>query len=359
MEYSKQEKILIWLSNFEHLQSAKVHACLEKFGNAENLYGAILNCDETIKKVFGSTFNDIFKNSDWDFIESFIKNLNSSEVYCTTIISKNYPSRLKQIYNPPINLYYKGDISLTEGRAIGIVGTRNPTSYGKTITYDFASNLAKAGLVVVSGLAMGVDKIAHQATLEAKGKTIAVLGSGFNYIYPAINKNLAFEIEKKGLLISEYPPQTTPQKFNFPLRNRIVAGLCEGVLLTEAGEKSGTLYTKEYAVEEGRNVYVVPGNVNSVMSKGTNNLIKNFQGICVLEFEDILKDMNIQPVSKQEVLQLTMEEELIYRIVEKEKTHFEEIANKTQIPSKNLNSYLTTMTIRGILKKLPGNYYSI
>jgi DNA processing protein len=206
---------------------------------------------------------------------------------------------------------------------------------------------------------MGVDKIAHQACLEAGGKTIAVLGSGFLHIYPAMNTNLANEIANKGLLVSEYAPHISPNKFNFPARNRIVAGLSEGVLLTEAGEKSGTLYTKEFALEFGRSVYVVPGNINSALSKGTNNLIKHMQGSIVLEYKDILLDLGIEDGNKKQILQLNVNESLIISHLENESLHFDEIAQLTKLDAKTLNSCLTTLSIRGIIKKLPGNFYSL
>lgn len=358
MNYSQDEKILIYLSSFEFMTPAKAYALLDLFNTPAKIYQAITQKNENAVRILSPHFEQIFQNCDEKYIDSFVKNLQSQNIICSTFISENYPKLLKETYQCPINLYLKGDISLLSKRCLAIVGTRNPSNYGKTVTYDFAKKLAKSGLVIVSGLAMGVDKISHEATLEAGGKTIAVLGAGFNYIYPAMNTNLAREIEKKGLLVSEYAPSIQPQKYTFPARNRIIAGLCEGVLLTEAGEKSGTIYTKEYAVDFNRNVYAVPGNINSVTSVGTNKLIKTCAAACVLDYRDILLDLNISDESAEKAVQLSVDEQIIMSYVEKGQIHYDELLNATKFEPKTLNSYLTYMAIRGIIKKLPGNYYS-
>ena len=357
MSYSQDEKILIWLSSFEFLTISKAYALIDFFKTPLKIYNAITKKDENVIKILSQHFEEVFDNCDENYIENLIKNLQSQGVTCLTIASDNYPKLLKETYQCPINLYLKGDTSLLDKRCLAIVGTRNPSNYGKSITHDFASKLASSGLVIVSGLAMGVDKISHEATLEVGGKTIAVLGAGFNYIYPAMNTNLAKEIEKVGLLVSEYAPSVSPQKYDFPARNRIVAGLCEGILVTEAGEHSGTLYTKEFAVDFNRNVYAVPGNINSITSKGTNKLIQSCSASCVLDYRDILADMNISDTCQQKTVQLNVDEQIIMSIIEKGQIHYDELLNKTKFEPKTLNSYLTYMAIRGIIKKLPGNFY--
>lgn len=357
--YTTAEKILIWLSSF-NLSVSKIHKVLKIFQTPENLLEAIKKQDQKLVEVFGTiVLHELFSKCSQKEIDSYVKNLTAQNIVCSTIISQTYPEKLKNIFEAPIVLYLKGDISLLNTKSVGIVGTRSPSQYGKGVTYTFAKNLAKAGLTIVSGLAIGIDKVAHQATLEIKGKTIAVLGAGFNYIYPPVNTNLAKEIEQKGLLVSEYAPSINPQKYTFPFRNRIIAGLSDVVLITEAGEHSGALYTKEYAIDFNRTVYAIPGNITSPTSKGTNQIIKNCQACCALSYEDILIDLGIQPVEQNQVVQLDINERLILSIVEKQETHYDELLNKTQLEPKKLNSCLTSMIIRGIIRKLPGNYYSI
>ncbi len=195
-----------------------------------------------------------------------------------TLNSKNYPELLKQIYDPPKQLYILGDLTdqlSLINNPLAVVGTRKASTYGKKTTNYFVRTLAKAGLTIISGLALGIDSIAHQSTLEVKGRTVAVLGSGLNVIYPPTNKNLAQEIIKSnGVIISEYPPNTRPSKQNFPTRNRIIAGLSLGVLVIEAPEKSGALITARAAIEQGREVFVVPGSIYNENSAGCHFLIK-------------------------------------------------------------------------------------
>jgi DNA processing protein len=212
-----------------------------------------------------------------------------------SINDKEYPIILKEIYDPPISLYTKGDKSILNTKAIGIVGCRENSEYGKSVAKYFAYNLAKQGINIISGLAKGVDSYAHIGTICAQneankpqiysypqenknkkcGKTIAIVGNGLDIIYPKENDFLEKQIiETGGVILSEYPLGTKPDKMNFPARNRIISGMSEGILVVEAKEKSGTLITVDFALEQGRDVFVVPGNINSINSVGTNSLIK-------------------------------------------------------------------------------------
>lgn len=203
---------------------------------------------------------------------------------------KGYPEKLKHIYAPPSKLYLIGDEFIFSKPAIAIVGCRDASDYGKKIAYQFAYELSKKGIVVISGLARGIDSYAHLGTVKAKGQTIAVLGSGFGNIYPSENRNLCKEIIKnEGAIITEYEPHEKPLKMHFPARNRIISGLSDGVLVVEAKQKSGTLITVDYALEQGKDVFVIPGNITSNNSYGTNELIK--QGAKpVTNIDDILEN---------------------------------------------------------------------
>ena len=233
-------------------------------------------------------------NPDWEMERLLKENIN-----LITIQDKNYPKLLKEIYAPPALLYIKGNLEPNDKISIGIVGTRNPSSYGNQITPLITKDLSNFGLTIISGLAKGIDTLAHQATLNANGRTIAVLGTGIDKksIYPAINIQLAEEITHKGALISEFPIGTQPAAQNFPQRNRIISGLSLGVLVIEASEKSGSLITARNALEQNRDVFAIPGNVFSINSLGPNKLIKMGAKL-VSQANDIIEELNLSTLTK-------------------------------------------------------------
>lgn len=205
-----------------------------------------------------------------------------------TIQEDKYPQKLKKIYNPPIVLYIKGNMSILDNKSMGVVGCRLCTEYGKTVAIHMAYDLAKNNINVISGLARGIDKYSHMGAIAAKGKTIAVVGTGLDITYPKENEELAKKIiETGGAIVSEYIVGTKPEKKNFPERNRIVSGLSDAVIVVEAREKSGTFITVDYALEQGKDVYAVPGNITSFNSEGTNELIKEGAKI-ITNVQDIL-----------------------------------------------------------------------
>ncbi len=358
--YSRDEEVLIALSQFVFLYENRFHALIKKYNNPQRILEAIINREQFVCSILNNNqITEIIERCSDENIKCYLKNLEALNIICSTYLSDSYPKLLKETPDFPIVLYLKGDISLLKKDSVAIVGTRNPTNYGRGVTHSFSKNLARAGLVIVSGMSTGVDKIAHEACLEVGGKTIAVLGGGFNKIYPAVNYNLSIEISKKGLLVSEYAPSAFPQRYTFPARNRIIAGLSLGTLITEASEKSGSLYTKEYAIDYNRNLYLVPGNITSSMSMANNKMIKSCQGMCVISYEDILNDLGYEGLKKETAIQLGINERMILDIVEKEETHFDVLLSLTNLEPKILNSCLTTMCIRGIIRKLPGNFYSV
>lgn len=215
--------------------------------------------------------------------------------------------------------------------------------------------------MIVSGLCYGVDAIAHRGTVDVKGKTIAVIGSGFNKIYPATNTALAKEIvEKGGLIVSEYPPSFEAKRYTFPKRNRIVAGLCDGILITEAGAKSGTLHTKEFGLEYGKDIFAIPGNINSDKSELPNSLIKLSQANCVTNADEIVEFYGMSVNNKENVFQnLSFDEQKIVNLLQNGEQNFQFLAENTKIPVNILNSCLTTLEIRGLIRKLPAQTYGL
>lgn len=235
--------------------------------------------------------NKWIESMDWDLE---IKKLQEQKVKVITILDGGYPQRLKEIYLPPIVLFYRGNLSLINRRAVAIVGSRDHSKYAKDCIHELIPVLVNDDVVVISGLARGVDTLAHEETLKANGSTIAVIGSGLNVVYPSENSKLYDVIAKRGLILSEYPLQSRPLKFHFPYRNRIIAGLSHGVCVIEAKEKSGSLITANLALSENREVFAVPGSIFSIHSKGTNSLIE--AGACLVSSgETITKNLKYFP----------------------------------------------------------------
>lgn len=204
---------------------------------------------------------------------------------------KNYPEKLRQIYAPPAKLYLLGDETILNKPSIAIIGCRQASDYGKKVAFRFAYELARQGIIVISGLARGIDTCSHLGSVRANGRTIAVLGSGFGQIYPKENKGLCREIiQKGGAILTEYAPESKPEKMHFPARNRLISGLSNGVLVVEAKEKSGTLITVDYALDQGKDVFIIPGNITSQNSNGTNSLIQQGAKL-VTKVEDILSEL--------------------------------------------------------------------
>ena len=356
---TENQKAYILLSKLE-LSYKKCTDILECFNSPSDFLYAIQNGDNNLKSLFGKDYEK-YKQICQDFsFDTFEEYMSKNNVNIVTMTDSNYPKNLLRLDQPPYILYYQGNLDLINTKCIAIVGTRTPSFYGKDITLKFAKELTQAGLTIVSGLSTGVDKISHETALKYGGNTIAVLGNGFLKMYPACNINLSKEIAQKGLLITEYYPTFVARNYSFPARNRIIAALSQGVLITEAAQKSGSLYTKDFALDMGIDVYSVPGNITSQNSIGTNNIIKFGHAACVTCSQDILTNYGItQKEIKEEKIQLNFEEQKIYNYLLLGEKNFDDLQQFSGFSAQNLNTCLTTMQIRGIIKKLPGNYYSV
>ncbi len=312
-----------------------------------------------LEGVGNGDFDSDYKK-DYDYITSFGGKILSYG-------SEFYPSQLVNIYDPPILLYVAGEITEDDKRSIGIVGTRTPTPYGTRSAADIASGLANEKFTVISGLARGIDTTSHRATLEAGGRTIAVLGSGFRNIYPQENKKLVKEIVNgNGAVITEYSPDTKPDAINFPARNRIISGLSLGVLVVEAAEKGGALHTAAFANDQGKAVFAIPGNINSVKSGGTNRLIQNGEAKLVIDVFDILDELNIKPQKaplfeeEKDIVvpeDLSIFEEKLYSAIEFQPVHIDEIANLTGLNVSECLTTLLTLELKGYVRQLPGKNF--
>jgi DNA processing protein len=271
-----------------------------------------------------------------------------------------YPFRLKEIYDRPPVLYVRGSLLPQDDCSIAVVGTRRATVYGRQVAEEICTELAHNGVTVISGLARGIDSVAHRATLDAGGRTVAVFGCGLDIVYPADHLRLAQRIIEQGALVSEYPPGTRPRAENFPRRNRIMSGMSLGVLVIEAGEKSGALITARLALEQNREVFAVPGSILSPMSRGTNSLIQEGAKL-VRNYGDILEELNLSMVVQQPELReptpVTDTESLLLRHISREATHIDDICRQSGLPMAVVNSMLAMMELRGIVKHMGGMNY--
>ena len=288
-------------------------------------------------------------------LDSLVENLDKKGIKAVTIYSSDYPEYLLNTDCPPFVLYCKGDVALLKSKCFAIVGTRRITNYGRAITEKFTKGLVDAGFTIVSGLSCGVDTIAHQTTLDKGGKTIAVLAGGFKHIYPQTNYNLAKTIEETNLLISEYPPNTKPLAYYFPVRNRIIAGLSKGVLIVSGAIKSGTLYTAEYAEEYGKDLFAVPYSVGIKSGAGCNDLIKR-GAILTDNPKDILDFYGIEKRSERETFS-ELEKQIINCLKDGE-VHIEKLSASIGRQVFEVTPTLSILEIKGIVAR-SGNVYGL
>ena len=283
----------LWLTRIPYLGGDKLKNLLLKFNNLENLW-KIKSIEELkdIKGIGNKTAENILNKKFKENLNLYQDYIHKNQIKLISISSKNYPKKLKQIYNKPIALYVKGNENILNDFSIAIIGCRAYSTYGKETAIKISKDLAKEKITTISGLAIGIDSFAHYGTICGKGKTIAVIGSGIDRIYPKENINLAVRIiEEGGAIVTEYPPGTPAYKSNFPARNRIISGLSNGVLVIEAKKHSGTMITVDFALEQGKEIYAIPGNVNSGNAEGTNELIKEGAKM-VTTAQDILFEIN-------------------------------------------------------------------
>ncbi len=281
-------------------------------------------------------------------------------IHIITWQDENYPRRLKEIEQPPPVLYVRGGLLPEDDFAVAVVGTRRITPYGRQVTEELANLLAASGITVVSGLARGVDAAAHSAALRAGGRTLAVLGSGVDRIYPPENRILAEQMMEHGAILSDYPVGTAPEATNFPPRNRIIAGLSLAVVVIEAGETSGALITAEFAAEQGREVFAVPGSILAPQSKGTNKLIQKGAQL-LLSPEDLLQALNLTRVGAQKtarkVLPADEVEKQLLDALGSEPLHVDELRNQTGLPVEKVSAALVMMELKGMVRQVGAMHY--
>lgn len=357
------ELAILWLDYFDFMSYKKKQNILDLFLSPSDLLYAenIFDNSSKIREILNQDeFSIITSSLGRTFAEKLTEDLDKYNISFTTLYSSDYPAFLKHIDTPPFVLYYQGDKSLFNSNCLAIVGSRHVTSYGKMVTEKFTKGLVEAGFTIVSGLANGVDTIAHSVTLDNHGKTIAILANGLPDIYPPTNTMLAKRIlENDGLIATETRPHKHPEAYMFPIRNRIISALCKGVLVTEAQEKSGVIHTKNYALEYGKDVFAVPGSIFNISSVGSNRMIANNQAKAVLDIEDVLREYNIEYRTVQQEMPLIegSSESVILNILKNGEKSFQEICDLSKLNAKEINSVLTLLAIKGKVKKMAGNVY--
>jgi DNA processing protein len=296
-------------------------------------------------------------------LEKVWAKIESQGIKILTWEDEMYPQRLKEIDQPPPVLYIRGSYLPDDLFAVAIVGTRRVTAYGRQITEELAAYLASNGITVVSGLARGVDAIAHQTALKAGGRTIGVLGSGVDKIYPPEHRGLAEKMTGSGAIVSDYAPGTPPDASNFPPRNRIISGLSLAVVVIEAGETSGALITAEFAAEQGREVFAVPGSILAPQSKGTNKLIQN-GALPLLSVNDLMQALNLTRMGEhkaaRKVIPSDETEARLMAVLSEEPLHVDAIRNQTELPIEKVSATLALMELKGMVRQVGGmNYVAV
>jgi len=339
--------------------AVRFQALLNYFGDPQIAWGAppeaLRNAglsDKVIENLIATRASDKLDLA-WELIE-----MQGISVMIQT--DESYPKRLNEIDQPPPVLYKQGDFITDDEWSVAIVGTRRVTAYGRQVAENIAGSLARNGLTIISGLARGVDSIAHQAALDAGGRTIAVMGSGLDRIYPPENRHLAGQIRENGALISEFSPGTPPEASNFPQRNRLISGLSLAVIVIEAGQKSGALITAGFAADQGREVFAVPGNITSPGSVGTNRLIQN-GAYPLLSAEQVLETLELSMVAEHRSARVTLPSDAVeaqlFETLGLEPLHIDEITNRTEIPVEKVTATLALMELKGMVRQVGGMQY--
>lgn len=338
---------------------------LKYLGSPQEILSAKTSTLTQIKGIGPKIAQQIVEERDKINVDSELKKIEKEGVTILTLDSENYPVNLKSIYDPPPVLYVKGKIELDDRLAIAIVGSRAATTYGKGVSSRLAAELVESGFTIVSGLARGIDVAAHSGAINSNGRTIAVLGCGIDIIYPQENKKLFLDIIEHGAIVSEFPMSTPPAKFNFPQRNRIISGLTLGTVIVEAPLRSGALITAHCALEQNREVFAVPGQVISNLSKGTHQLIK--QGAKLTETaQDIIEEIElfsetikkIPPIKKNSEIKLSEDEDKIYRLISPtDPQHIDTLSYSAQMTAAQVAAILIQLEIKGVIKQIIGKRF--
>lgn len=360
---------LTHLLKIEGIGPLKVLTLVSRFNKFEDILSSNIHdliTVDGINKTLATKIHYSFSNieSSREKVERTLNTLAKLNARAITFWDEDFPELLKKIYYPPLILYIIGKFEAQDKNSVAIVGTREPTNYGKSAAEKFAKELAQNKISIISGMARGIDSIAHQATLEVGGRTIAVIGSGLDVIYPPENKKLFSKICETGVVVSEYELGTKPDAQNFPRRNRIISGLSLGSIIIETRVNGGAMQTAAYAIDQNREVFAVPGFISSKQSEGPNTLIQRGEAKLVLNTEDILVELKLK--LKPEVgknipkpsIDLNLFEQKLLNELEDQPKHIDELASNTSMTISDCLVNLLTLEFKGVIKQLPGKMFA-
>ena len=351
-----------WLLNIDKIGNRKIKGILDFYGCPKEAFNGNIKDLKEIKNLTKEDRLNIVKSKDIKLVKESYNKLNEKGIYFVTIKDKDYPLKLKNIYDPPYGLYVKGKLPNKDKVSIGVVGARNCSDYGRAVAMNLSKELSEAGIEIISGLAYGIDTYAHIGALNGSGSTYGVLGCGVDVCYPKENFSTYMKIQERGGIISEYGIGVSPRPFQFPMRNRIISGLSDGILVIEAKEKSGSFITVDAGLEQGKNIYAVPGNIYDSLSAGCNNLLK-MGAKTVTSPDDIIEDFiynfhnsRDNKLNKDKLLE--RKEKIVYACLSHLPKHMNEIAGETNLHIDELSVILLQLEIKKLAKEIRKNYYT-
>jgi DNA processing protein len=349
------------LQMIQDIGPATARLLIDAFGSPSQVFDAGMDRLLSMKSLTGKRAENVTSFGDWELVDRVLEECERKEVSMICYGSTAYPALLAQIADPPTVIYFKGRFDPHDRYAISIVGSRRATTYGKSITQQISEGLSSMGFTIVSGMARGIDCIAHIGAIKRDGRTIAVLGSGIDVVYPPESLDLYRRIQANGAVISEFPLGTEPLRENFPRRNRIISGVSLGVIVVEAAKGSGTLITAQSALDQNREVFAVPGNINSANSYGTNALLKKGAKL-ITHPDDVVQELG--PVlkgfiraEKKQQLEISVEEKQICDILTGEPVHIDEITRKAGFPSAKVLGLLLGLELRSVVRQMEGKKF--
>lgn len=354
-----ERNYLMWLSSLMNINIDIKLALIKSLGTAEAIWNASRNELLETKAIKGEKLEQLMESRYKYDMDGELEKLYRSEAEFIVPDDPCYPSQLLLMNDQPLGLYVIGRLPDNVYPMVSIVGSRRISDYGAAVCNKIAGELAKAGVSIVSGMAMGIDAVAHKSAIDAGGTTVAVMGTGADVCYPAVNTNLYNEIKNRGCIISEYPLGTRPYKANFPYRNRIIACISRATLVIEAAEKSGSLITANKAIENGRIVMAVPGNITSSLSKGCNGLIRK-GCVPITKTEDVMEELGIKMSerelknSEKELIPLAKDEKMLYDCISYEPITADELTEKLNMDAGEVACLLTMLELKGCVRRLSG-----
>ena len=361
---------LFLLLSIEGIGPGKIRNLLAKFRSTKNIlaadYQSLMNVEGISTNLAKRIRKAPHEREDIEkFTEKELKKLEKLGGKLITIWDQEYPPILKKIYDPPILFYILGEFTESDQYSIAVVGTRQPTNYGKVQAEKISMELAKQGITIISGMARGIDSIAHNAALKSGGRTIAVIGSGLDVIYPAENRKLFEKIAETGVVVSEFTLGTKPDAQNFPRRNRIISGLSLGVIVIETATSGGAMQTAAFALDQNREVFALPGNVGARLSEGTNLLIQKSEAELITSAEDVINELELKlkpvlgkNIPKQQV-DLSLFEENLINVLNSEPLQIDKIASLANMTTSECLVNLLSLEFKGLVKQLPGKMFAL